>query len=172
MSSAMDKDLPSRPTPQQRLAKSREAIAASLGQGAGPHDDNDMGAERGQAATGEGSKASGKSRPGWWPVFSSLASTWWSRHPLNAVAHMARPVIASYARREPVKLLGAAALAGAVIVVVRPWRLISAGALLAAALRPSEISAFAMTMLASFNSTLQKDKDEQDGQRERHKADT
>jgi hypothetical protein len=88
-----------------------------------------------------------------------MARTWWHRHPLNAVAHMAKPVIESYARQEPAKLVGIAALAGAAVVVIRPWRLISAGALLAAVLRPSEISAFAMTMMSSFNSTLQKDKE-------------
>jgi len=91
-------------------------------------------------------------------VFISMARTWWRRHPLNAVAHMAKPVIESYARQEPAKLIGIAALAGVAVVVIKPWRLVSVGALLAAALRPSETSAFAMTMLSSFNSTLQKDK--------------
>ena len=156
----MEKDLPAKLTPQQRLAKSREAIFVSLGHDSHRHEKNDLGAEWGQAVIGDHIKAASKLKSGWWPVFTSLAKTWWHRHPLNAVAHMAQPVIATYAKREPLKLLGAAALAGAVIVVVRPWRLISVGALLAAALRPSEISAFAMTMLASFNSTLQKDKAE------------
>ncbi|RYX89090.1 MAG: hypothetical protein EOO28_34180 [Comamonadaceae bacterium] len=157
----MPKDLPAQLSPKERLAKSREAIAASIG----GHDreepnHDDLGAEWGQDVIGEHVKPNGKPRSGWWPVFSSLAKTWWHRHPLNAVAHMARPVVSSYARRSPAKLIGAAALVGVVIVIARPWRLISAGALLAAALRPSEISAFAMTMLASFNSTLQKDKEQ------------
>lgn len=162
----MDKDLPPQLSPKERLARSREAIAASLG-GHDPHEaaHDDLGAEWGQDAIGEHVRRNGKPRAGWWPVFSSLAKTWWHRHPLNAVTHMAKPVIASYAKREPVKLLGAAALLGVVIVVARPWRLISAGALLAAALRPSEISAFAMTMLASFNGTLQKDQEQRDARR-------
>ena len=152
----MNEDLPALLTPLQRLARSREAIAYELG-GDGGSSRGDPGTEWGQAEL-DGQMRHGKPRGGWWPVFSSMAKTWWHRHPLNAVAHMAKPVIESYARQEPAKLLGIAALAGVAVVIIKPWRLISAGALLAAVLRPSEISAFAMTMLSSFNSTLQKDK--------------
>ena len=165
MSAAMEKDLPAQLTPQQRLAKSREAISVLLGNDPDRHEADKAGAASIQSITGEKAKTGSKRRSSWWPVFTSLAKTWWHRHPLNAVAHMAEPVIAAYAKREPLKLLGAAALVGAVIVVVRPWRLISAGAQLAAALRPSEISAFATTMLATFNSTLQKDKEERESRR-------
>ncbi len=154
-------DLPAQLTARQRLAKSREALTNSLN--GGQSEDNrdeldDLGAEWGQAAVKEHVKPGGKPRKGWWPVFSALTRTWWHRHPLNAVGHMARPVIETYARHDPMKLLAVAAVVGAVAVVVRPWRLLSAGALLAAVLRPSEISAFAMTMLSSFNATMQMDK--------------
>jgi hypothetical protein len=157
----MSQDLPAQLTALERLARSRQAIAMELGVDGGSRERgrDDLGAEWGQGEL-DGQMRRGKPRGGWWPVFTSMASTWWRRHPLNAVAHMAKPVIESYAREEPAKLMGIAALAGVAVVIIKPWRLISAGALLAAALRPSEISAFAMTMLSSFNSTLQKDKEQ------------
>ena len=157
----MSQDLPAQLTPLQRLARSREAIAIEMDGGGGSRSRtrNDPGAEWGQAELDRQIRH-GRPRTGWWPVFTSMTKTWWHRHPLNAVAHMAKPVIESYARQEPAKLMGIAALAGVAVVIIKPWRLISAGALLAAVLRPSEISAFAMTMLSSFNSTLQKDKEQ------------
>ncbi|MES2975794.1 MAG: hypothetical protein V4757_19410 [Pseudomonadota bacterium] len=155
----MSRELPARLGGAERLARSRAAITQAFDRDGDAHDYDDLGAEWGQAAADpKATRPSGKSRSGWWPVAKSLTSSWWHRHPLNAMSHMARPVIETYAKREPAKLLGAAALAGAVLVVVRPWRLISAGALLAAVLRPSEISAFAMTMLSSFNGTLDLDR--------------
>lgn len=157
----MSQDLPAQLTALERLARSREAIALELGGDTRSRDRtrDDLGAEWGQAEFNTQLRH-GRPRSGWWPVFASMAKNWWHRHPLNAVAHMAKPVIETYARREPAKLVGIAALAGIAVVIIRPWRLISAGALLAAVLRPSEISAFAMTMLSSFNSTLQKDKEQ------------
>jgi hypothetical protein len=165
MSKVTETDLPALLTPLQRLARSREAIEVALGHDTGGAERKDSDTRSPLASGGAQSKAGSKSSSGWWPVMTSLVRTWWHRHPLNAVAHMAEPILASYAKREPVKLLGAAALVGVVIAVARPWRLMSAGALLAAALRPSEISAFAMTMLASFNGTLQKDKEEREARR-------
>jgi hypothetical protein len=165
MSKVTATDLPALLTPLQRLARSREAIEVALGLDASDPDHKQQSTESVKAITSSHAKPTSKSKSGWWSVLSSLTKTWWHRHPLNAVAHMAEPILASYAKREPAKLLGVAALVGVVIVVARPWRLMSAGALLAAALRPSEISAFAMTMLASFNGTLQKDKEERDARR-------
>lgn len=155
----MSADLPEQLTPLQRLVRTREAIVQAFDGDNSTRELDDLGAEWGQTAVEPHVARPGrKPRNGWWPVFKSLSASWWHRHPLNAVSHMARPVIETYARREPAMLLGAAALAGAALVVVRPWRLISVGALLAAVLRPSEISAFAMTMLSSFNGTLEADR--------------
>lgn len=155
----MSEDLPARLTAKQRLERSREALNAALNRDDPAHEHDDLGAEWGQSALDPHvTRPGGRPRSGWWPVARSLAASWWHRHPLNAVSHMARPVVEAYAQRTPGRLLGVAALTGAALVVVRPWRLISAGALLAAVLRPSEISAFAMTMMSSFNGTLELDR--------------
>lgn len=141
-------------TPAERLARSREAIALTMRRSGGRDERDDLGPEWGPSPAStdqaDGSTASGSN---WWPVLRSFARTWWRRHPLNAMGQMAVPALSAYAQREPYKMMGYAALAGAAIAIVRPWRVMSAGALLAAALRPSEITAFAMTMLASLQAS-------------------
>ncbi len=153
----MSAALPPQLSPAERLARSREAIALTMRRQSGRDERDDLGPEWGPSEPEPGQAGERRAGHGWWPVMRSFARTWWRRHPLNTMGQMAVPALSGYAQREPFKLMGYAAVAGAVIAIVRPWRLMSAGALLAAALRPSEISAFAMTMLASLHSSLDED---------------
>jgi hypothetical protein len=49
----------------------------------------------------------------------------------NQILDILKPVVAGYAKSDPVKTLGIAAGIGAAIVVLKPWRLITIGSLLA-----------------------------------------
>ena len=49
----------------------------------------------------------------------------------NQILDILKPVVASYAKSDPIKTLGIAAGLGAAIIVFKPWRLISMGGLLA-----------------------------------------
>ncbi len=49
----------------------------------------------------------------------------------NQILDILKPVVASYAKSDPIKTLGIAAGLGAAIVVFKPWRLISIGGFLA-----------------------------------------
>jgi ElaB/YqjD/DUF883 family membrane-anchored ribosome-binding protein len=49
----------------------------------------------------------------------------------NQLLQILKPVVARYAKANPMKTLGIAAGVGAAIVVLKPWRLISIGSLLA-----------------------------------------
>jgi hypothetical protein len=49
----------------------------------------------------------------------------------DQILHVLKPVVASYAKSNPVKTLGIAVGIGAAIVVLKPWRLITIGSLLA-----------------------------------------
>lgn len=49
----------------------------------------------------------------------------------NQILDILKPVVASYAKSDPIKTLGIAATLGAAIVVLKPWRLLSIGGLLA-----------------------------------------
>ena len=136
-------------TPQQRLAVSRRALVQQLRGEAPP-------AAPERARAGPQPRRAGRpslfDRIAWLPVARSMAERWWRRHPANAVGQLARPVLDRYARENPAKLVAAAAAAGAVIVLVRPWRLLSVGALVAAALKSSDIADMVTTVMRNKDS--------------------
>lgn len=70
----------------------------------------------------------------------SLVHEWWSRQPLRAsltlVYGTAQALLQPVAQRHPMVLVMGAAAAGALIVLTKPWRLISKPALLAGLLPP------------------------------------
>jgi hypothetical protein len=49
----------------------------------------------------------------------------------NQILHILQPVVADYVKSNPLKTLGISAGMGAAIVVLKPWRLITLGSLLA-----------------------------------------
>lgn len=49
----------------------------------------------------------------------------------NQLLHILQPVVASYAKSNPLKTLGIAAGVGAAVVILKPWRLMTLGSLLA-----------------------------------------
>ena len=49
----------------------------------------------------------------------------------NSIFQIFRPVVTGYAKTNPVKTLGIVAGIGAALVVIKPWRLITLGSLLA-----------------------------------------
>jgi len=83
--------------------------------------------------------------------------SWWQFHPARTAVAIAQPVLAEYAHRRPLKLLGIAAGVGATLVVVRPWKLVSVGGLAVTALKSSQVSSLALSMLASRQKNTHKD---------------
>lgn len=77
-----------------------------------------------------------------------MATSWWRHHPAHTALELATPVLSSYAARKPFQYLGIAALAGAVIAVARPWRLVSMTGLLVAVLKSSQLSSVVMSAMA------------------------
>ena len=135
-------------TPQQRLAISRRALVAQL-QGREhraynrePIDEpvDEMAAQRPRPETII-------DRVAWASVARNVVQRWWRRHPANAAGQLARPLIERYAREQPAKLIAAAAGAGALIVLIRPWRLLSITAVLAAVLKTSDVADLVTTMM-------------------------
>lgn len=86
---------------------------------------------------------------GWLGRLRHAASTWWRHHPAHMALELATPVMATYARRKPVQLLGIAALAGAALTFARPWRLISLSALLVAVVKSSHLPSVLMSALSA-----------------------
>lgn len=88
---------------------------------------------------------------GWFAVARHSVRAWWELHPVRVAGVVAEPVLAEYARQRPLKLIGIAAGLGAVVVVTRPWRLVSLGGLAVAALKSSQVSNFALSFLSKNN---------------------
>ena len=86
---------------------------------------------------------------GWFSIARHSVRAWWEFHPARVVGVIAQPVLANYARKRPWKLVGIAAGVGAVVVVTKPWRLVSVGGLAVAALKSSQVSNFALTFLSN-----------------------
>ena len=128
-----------------RLQQSRQALLVQLG-----HADP---SGQANAPSGSHSAASGSGGTGsvWWRLLKRTALRWWQRHPASTVTEVAMPLLGAYTRQEPLKVLGVAALLGAAVVVTRPWRLLSAGALLAATFRPADMSALVLSMLTQVS---------------------
>ncbi|MBS0427008.1 MAG: hypothetical protein JSR41_06935 [Proteobacteria bacterium] len=95
----------------------------------------------------------------WVPLGRRVAERWWRRHPANAVLQLARPALERRAREQPAQLMLAAAATGAALVIVKPWRLLSATALLALVLKTSDVADVVTTLMHKKKPTPRKDRE-------------
>lgn len=130
-------------TPQQRLAQSRRALIAQLQGNRRELQDDALYAVPPPPVQPGGAFE----HFAWGSVARGVVRRWWRRHPANAVGQIARPLLERYAREEPAKLVGAAAAAGAMVVLVKPWRLLSITAVLAAVLKTSDVADLITTLM-------------------------
>ena len=115
-------------SPQERLAISRKALVRHMSR----HrriEENEMDLDpQSSELPAIGPSSSGQT----WRIVKYAMRNWWYRHPASAVVDLAEPLLHDYAQAHPFKLLLISAGAGAAAVVLRPWRMVSAGVLLAA----------------------------------------
>ncbi|MBT2326520.1 hypothetical protein J7E62_29855 [Variovorax paradoxus] len=141
-------------TAQQRLAISRRALLRQMRQGDQAVIDEPAPAiSQHRSARHESAFA----RIDWASVGRHAARRWWRRHPANAAGQLARPVLDRYAREQPAKLMAAAAAAGALVVLVKPWRLLSVTAVIAAVLKTSDVADLVTTLMRKKPSPSRKD---------------
>jgi hypothetical protein len=136
-------------TPSEKLARSRLAIVEYLGRhehrgerDAGDEESHDAAGD--QAADGERRSHRG----GWIGGLSGAARAWWRHHPAQMALEMASPALQSYMRRKPFQVLAISAGVGALLVVTRPWRLISLTTLVVAIVKSSQLSGVVMSALS------------------------
>jgi hypothetical protein len=152
-------------TPQQRLAISRRALVRQLNGGEEAHraarePDDDLEYAHGDipgAPPARETTSRGRRDNIWSSVARGVVQRWWRRHPAHAVGQLARPVLEHYARTEPAKLMAVAAATGAVLVLVKPWRLLSLTAVLAAVLKTSDVADIVNTLMQKTTSPPRKD---------------
>ena len=70
----------------------------------------------------------------------SAIKNWWVRHPANAALTLAKPVFAQYAAVHPGKVVVCGAAVGAVLYVVRPWRMLSVTTIAALVFKRSTVA--------------------------------
>ena len=94
----------------------------------------------------------------WVSLVESGLSSWWREHPLHAGALLVKSATVEIAQRKPLQLVAVAAVAGAAIVLLRPWRLVSASALALSLWRSSNFSGMTSDVLQSAVESLQERK--------------
>jgi len=110
--------------------------------------------QNGQEHAGEGTWESHRRahRPGaggWIETLRDVVRDWWKYHPAHMAVEIARPALASYARQKPVRYLGFAALAGAALFFMRPWKLISVTGIVVALAKSPQVAALVMQAMSS-----------------------
>jgi hypothetical protein len=101
-------------------------------------------------STGTGRPHARHGRPGAWvETARDAVDHWWRYHPAHMAVDIARPALSSYARRKPLQYLGIAAAAGAVIFLLRPWKLISVTGVLVALVKSPQVTGMVMSALSS-----------------------
>jgi len=133
-----------------RLAKTRLAIIEQIHRRERrPERRENTGLEH-DPSDGDGRwEASGSGPASWFATARRAVSGWWRNHPAHLGLELATPALADYAGRKPVQFLAIAAVAGAVAMVARPWRLISATGLLMALLKSSQLSGLIMSAMSA-----------------------
>ena len=140
-------------TPSQKLDRSRLAIIEYLARGhhrQERRDDNEPspdedGAQQDAHDENPGGFFSGNR---WFGGMSSAARAWWSHHPAQMAVELATPALRSYLRKRPFQVLALSAGVGALLVVTRPWRLISVTTLVVAIVKSSQLSGVVMSALS------------------------
>jgi len=129
----------------------RETRRSSRGKG-----DRNSFAEPGQQEQEQDDRDAGDS---WFANARQALSNWWRYHPLKAAVDLGTPLLASVGRKKPFHVLGAAAGVGALMVVARPWRLISLTGVLVALLKSPQVIGLVMSGLSAANAGKAKTKD-------------
>lgn len=132
------------PTPQERLAISRKAIVRHM-----TRDDKTMVRSDDQPYEIGDESGLNSGESAFWPsAVARAVRTWWRHHPVSMAVDVATPVVGRYAKSHPYKLLGMAAAAGAAIVVIRPWRLLSVGGIALAAIKSAAVPSVLMSLFS------------------------
>jgi hypothetical protein len=134
------------PTAQQRLAASRDAILRDM-----HRDDPGMGQIANVGADSDGqsdiSETGVDASSGSWDLIKQVGQSWWQSHPAHLALDVAKPMMQTFAKEQPLKLLGIAAGTGVALVVLRPWRLISLTGVAIALLKSTQLTGVVQSLL-------------------------
>ncbi len=126
--------------------------AANKGSGA-------RGAEQARAnrATDADAKADREAGFSWRSYAETGLASWWHDHPARAGAVLLRTAVEETARRKPLPTIAVAAAAGAALVFIKPWRLVSTTAVMMTLFRSSNFTGVVTSLLEKAAQSLQKE---------------
>lgn len=134
-----------------RLARSRLALIEHVHRKERPKHASAMRA-RGEKEDGEqweaAEAAAASGGGGWFSRISRAAKSYWRHHPARMGVQMATPMLSQFARRKPVAYLGIAAAAGALVMIARPWRLVSVTGVLVALAKSPQLAGVVMSAMS------------------------
>jgi hypothetical protein len=117
-----------------RLAHTRLAIVAHLAD-----------SPRGRPREAPDPAAQEAATHGRWAGLRAAGRDYWEHHPVRMGLQLAEPTVRAYAHRHPARLLAACAALGALLVLARPWRLVSVTGLMLAAVRSPRLSSLVLS---------------------------
>ena len=136
-------------TPQERLATSRKAIVRHMTR------DNNLKETRFEYEYEyDKNHVPQVTEDGTWVSMKHALLSWWRHHPVSVAVSLAKPLMGKFADEQPFKLLAVSAGLGATLVVMKPWKLISLGGIVLAALKSSDLSGALLSMLSSSSKKL------------------
>jgi hypothetical protein len=92
--------------------------------------------------------AAASGRGGTFRRLKRAAKSYWRHHPARMGLQLAKPVLSSYAHQHPATYVAVAAAAGAIFMIARPWRLISAGGVLLALAKSPQFAGVLMSAMS------------------------
>jgi hypothetical protein len=84
----------------------------------------------------------------WFSRIGRAAKSYWRHHPARMGLQVATPLLSQFARRKPVAYVGIAVVAGAVLMVARPWRLVSVTGVLVALAKSPQLAGVVMSAMS------------------------
>ena len=141
-----------------RLAKSRLAIINQIQGREHRQERREARSRQREKRGGEASDRESEPSGGRFGQLMHALKTWWRYHPAHMGIELATPALSAYAERKPMQYLGIAAAAGALIMIARPWRLISITGLLVGIAKSSQVSGLLLSALSAAD--YQKDHEE------------
>jgi hypothetical protein len=124
-------------TPKERLALSRASLLAAMGY---RNVVTDTGEQIVRVVKEPAAAADTWTRRVEDKIERSVVGSWWRRSHLSTVTELGRPFLQDYAAKHPGKLVAYAAGTGSLIVLVRPWRLLSLGMIVGLVVRSTDIA--------------------------------
>jgi hypothetical protein len=135
-----------------RLARSRLALVEYVHRKETKPGRMQMQRARGESEDGEqweaAQAAAASGGGGWFSRIRRAAKSYWRHHPARMGVQMATPLLSSFARKNPAAYVGIAAVAGAVVMVARPWRLVSVTGVLVALAKSPQLAGVVMSAMS------------------------